>query len=168
MFLHRYMDLLQSITRSVINNLFHSDDIYQMSIYVTRTLQQLVSKQDVVNERLDNVTSMFTHREQTRNTNCAQLVSSFDTVNERMQMLSTNLDKVTSMITQTEQKLDQVLTTTEKDRIQKGSSLKDIENTVYLLKRESCSVSVVLDECHTLSQNIREELDSTRRRHFAQ
>jgi hypothetical protein len=117
-----------------MKTVFHVDDIYQMNIFITRTLQQLVPSHD---ER-------------------------FEAQSEKIHVLRSSIDRLTdevsTMFTHMDQKLDRLLVKTEEISIRPGPNLKEIDEMIYLLKKEGSKMSVVLHQCHQLSQRIRDEL----------
>ena len=122
-----------------VKNTFHLDDIYQMNIFMTRTVQQLILNQD----------------------------KQFATMVEGLHLLRSSIDRVTedvsTRIARIDQKIETLLVKTEDISMRPEPNWKEVDDIVYLLKKEGGKMSVVLNRCHQLSQKIQDELLDHRR-----
>ena len=133
--LHRVKSMLH--TNEIcqyVKNMFHTDDIYQMNIFITRTLQRLVS----TNEK------------------------QFTALEERINLLSSSMERVTEEVSTTftrmDQKLETLIVKSEEVSIRPDTNWKEVDDMIYLLKKEGGKMSVVLHRCHQLSQTIGDNL----------
>jgi hypothetical protein len=122
-----------------VKNVLHLDDIYQMNIFLTRTTKQLIQTQD----------------------------KQFATMTETLNLLRLSIDRVTedvsTRITRIDQQIETLLVKTEEIAIRPEPNWKEVDDIVYLLKKEGGKMSIVLNQCHKLSQTIRDDLLDNRR-----
>jgi hypothetical protein len=123
-----------------IKTVFHIDDIYQMNIFITRTLQQLVPSHD--------------QKFETQTDKIGLLSSSIDRLADDFSTMSKNMD----------QKLEKLIVKTEEISIRPDPNWKEVDDMIYLLKKEGGKMSVTLHRCHQLSQKIGDDLVDNKRR----
>ena len=111
-----------------------------MNIFITRTLQQLVPTHD----------------------------KKFETQTEKICLLSSSIDLLTedvsTMFKNMDQKLEKLLVKTEEISIRPDPNWKEVDDMIYLLKKEGEKMSVMLRRCHQLSQTIGDDLVDNNRR----
>ena len=140
--------ILSSLQRYWPRNVLHSEDLFQMGVFLTRTVTQVATAQN----------------------------NRFNALDARLQLLSTGVDSLAAEMlqahTELEKTVDGILSTTTQsattvhtltDRLDKGPSLRQTEDSFHRLQKGMEAVATVLRECQAQSRKLRDALQDTRR-----
>jgi hypothetical protein len=140
--IYQYID-----NTGIIERFFHSNDLYQMGLYITRTI---TTNDQSLNTRLDTVEQQI------------RLLAS-DHITGILQSITKTDEQMVLMV----QKMDQISMTLETigTQLKKSPNLNMLQDTVYTLVRDSSRMSDILNACTKTTVKIRDDLWQINRSH---
>jgi hypothetical protein len=156
--IRRVMGRLTSTTwiylTSVIQRILHSEEIYQMSVYVTRNIKQMLINDKTFNTRIYTVDERICKV----SSDLAVVVTA---VQELTRLLTITDQTILTMHTTTNLMSTTITTLLGHVTNQKVFDPREVEDLLFNVKRETTHLSGTLHECERLSQRLKDELLDT-------